>query len=1153
MKWKKKALLCAAALLLAAGIRFPAAAEESEFPQLTFEKTLSEYTIESGSRKFEIQFTDFETRTLGEEDFKDELVLTERDIDTISAYAEEGKVITAGLITGKLKEGQNTYGFKSMYYVNEPLIDFWDYNSEEYKATAEIYVSVSGGEGAALTYDEWAWLGDPSTFCVAPTLKGGHTGLWYILTYKGKDYLVNIPVEIQCEDFLGRFENESVPEFIIYKKDTSGYSRNGLGLFSYTRDGDSFICSLDTYNENWMEADAIQLPYGYGASGVGDQEVKLADGRSERMLLSDTPFVQRDEPFSFTVQNSKGETQTYSIEVSMPWELTVTIENQYRDAIQSFQVDGQPMDYSRRMSLSFGQKVEVAINPPSGKKLSKAILTLSDKTHMEVDIQGDSFSFSMPKDTVSIDRFEYVDAEESLYEIRTETALDEDVQMETSGVVFLYDEEGVPTSRAAEGDEITARADVKSNHRSLYGFAFSHWEAEGIELTEEQKTSGEITFSMPGSEVRLKAFYKRTGTELTIGTDTPNGGTVTIQVLNVGHIDLDEAQLTDKFKNGQTYELYLHNPNFLGYDFLGWKDADGKLYDTEKPMAGVEWAYKGDASSGKSYICPKVTPTEDSGPMTFIASFRAKTAGILTLQASEERMGSVSASVEGSPVQSGETVLYDGQTISLTAEPKTGYLFDRWETENASVAFADADAAETTFVMPATAALTVRAVFKADPDYKSSECSLTRVELLKSDGTLVKQADREGTAFTVRLSASEMTAEEAKTLASGGYRLRLTYSEKATAALTGGYGDGDSPDDTWAEGISNPISSGGSGTFVITAEDGTHTGEYTVSIRYDDRPVLRAGRAERTGDAEATVQFTSSSTGMYYYAVTEKDAGEPEISTDSVGVRIPSANKAVTISLSNLTAGAKDIYIVVKNDDSATDVKISDVLKMTIAEYDPDAVRYGISVMKTAGGTISADKTEAKEGETVTVTVTPDSGKRMKSGSLKYSQSSAPYAVVNIDETTKTFQMPAYELSISCLFEDASSGGDDGPAIGAYLIGGVSGVINNTTGSITITLPYGTERNGLKPVITLKDASSVSPASGEAVDLTSPVTYTVTAEDGTTKTYTVTAYVEAQPVADRLWEEMLGEIGGSTDHTGKNTWWEKARRFKRNNDYPEYW
>ena len=195
----------------------------------------------------------------------------------------------------------------------------------------------------------------------------------------------------------------------------------------------------------------------------------------------------------------------------------------------------------------------------------------------------------------------------------------------------------------------------------------------------------------------------------------------------------------------------------------------------------------------------------------------------------------------------------------------------------------------------------------------------------------------------------------------------------------------------------------------------------------------------------------------------------------------------------------------------------------------------------------------AKEGELVTVTVTPDAGKKIKPDGLRYSQSGPPYAVVKIDTTTKQFKMPAYDITISCVFVDADTVTADGPTISAFIVNGVSGVINDTTGTITVTLYKRQDLTSLKPVITLNGATSVSPASGETVNLSGPVTYTVTGEDGTTKTYKVTAVTSEQPKSDKLWESMLEQTGGSTDHTGKNTWWKKAKDMKKHNDYPKYW
>jgi uncharacterized protein YcfJ len=73
-------------------------------------------------------------------------------------------------------------------------------------------------------------------------------------------------------------------------------------------------------------------------------------------------------------------------------------------------------------------------------------------------------------------------------------------------------------------------------------------------------------------------------------------------------------------------------------------------------------------------------------------------------------------------------------------------------------------------------------------------------------------------------------------------------------------------------------------------------------------------------------------------------------------------------------------------------------------------------------------------------------------------------------------------------------------AITSFGIGTAAGVI--TEQAITITIPYGTDITSLSPDI-LFTGSAVSPASGTPQDFTGPVTYRVTADDGSTKDYTV--------------------------------------------------
>ena len=82
----------------------------------------------------------------------------------------------------------------------------------------------------------------------------------------------------------------------------------------------------------------------------------------------------------------------------------------------------------------------------------------------------------------------------------------------------------------------------------------------------------------------------------------------------------------------------------------------------------------------------------------------------------------------------------------------------------------------------------------------------------------------------------------------------------------------------------------------------------------------------------------------------------------------------------------------------------------------------------------------------------------------------------------------------------------DNPVLAENLSGSPQTV--NDVSSVTVYYLEGTQQTAdfasLKPTIEVSAGASVSPASGEAQDFTSPVEYTVTAQDGTTKIYTVT-------------------------------------------------
>ena len=101
------------------------------------------------------------------------------------------------------------------------------------------------------------------------------------------------------------------------------------------------------------------------------------------------------------------------------------------------------------------------------------------------------------------------------------------------------------------------------------------------------------------------------------------------------------------------------------------------------------------------------------------------------------------------------------------------------------------------------------------------------------------------------------------------------------------------------------------------------------------------------------------------------------------------------------------------------------------------------------------------------------------------------------------------------------------PSLGAATITGTD---------ITMTVPYGTDVTALSPTYTTNGASC-SPASGSSHNFSSPVHYTVTAADSSTKDYTVTVTVTPASTAKNLLTFGLPGNPAAIDQVAKAVTW----------------
>jgi hypothetical protein len=110
-------------------------------------------------------------------------------------------------------------------------------------------------------------------------------------------------------------------------------------------------------------------------------------------------------------------------------------------------------------------------------------------------------------------------------------------------------------------------------------------------------------------------------------------------------------------------------------------------------------------------------------------------------------------------------------------------------------------------------------------------------------------------------------------------------------------------------------------------------------------------------------------------------------------------------------------------------------------------------------------------------------------------------------------------------------------AITTYSLAGVTGSINETTKTISVTLPFGTTVTALAATFTntgtgVKVGATAQVSGTTQNNFTSPVVYTVTAGDSTTATYTVTVTV-APSSAKALTAYSLNGTTGSINELAK--------------------
>jgi hypothetical protein len=127
--------------------------------------------------------------------------------------------------------------------------------------------------------------------------------------------------------------------------------------------------------------------------------------------------------------------------------------------------------------------------------------------------------------------------------------------------------------------------------------------------------------------------------------------------------------------------------------------------------------------------------------------------------------------------------------------------------------------------------------------------------------------------------------------------------------------------------------------------------------------------------------------------------------------------------------------------------------------------------------------------------------------------------------------------SCSTKHNDVQPTKSSGRAIKTFILAGLSpavnGLVDENAHTVKLTVPVTADITALTPTITVADKATVTPASGAVQNFLNPVIYTVTAEDGSTQSYTVSVQA-AQAVTQTIdcgnVPAVLPDLGEGVDY-----------------------
>ena len=621
-------------------------------------------------------------------------------------------------------------------------------------------------------------------------------------------------------------------------------------------------------------------------------------------------------------------------------------------------------------------------------------------------------------------------------------------------------------------------------------------------ITLERNTSGKQTMLVPAYDISVTAVF--------VEAYQLNLGDISASSLFSWYREGDTVDLTNSIAAAEKAAQAKKDPQLI-QSVLVYKTGDESVKVLEKT-----------ASQGYADVSFKMPAYPVSVKVTYAADPTPR------LTAVSEQQGILIAGRKGETTLDITTKnVPDGTKLTIAACGITGTATT---VNGMSLSISEVKDNKATVTVTTTEAITAGAYY-----FKLSMPNKTVLKYSQNYHGTVTVSAAETKNLSLGAQTGELTAGTAGSATYAGTAFNLADTDKLTVAETDAKGTLKEIGKT--TGLTLSVSAIKSEKFTVTAaitadvKEGTY---YFVVSGADLKSAVASVVVQKKPEAK-TYQIKTETYKNGYVSLNKQEAKEKE----TVELTINPNTGYVLDSISVVKTDGTAVTLVGTGNTRTFEMPASDVtVKATFKEADEETHR--ITVVAAPGGTVTVSPTEASKGQTVTVTVTPDSGKQMVAGSLKYSEAKAGGNVVTI--SGNTFVMPDVDVSVSCQFETAKEGSTD-IVITSFTINGVSAAINNESRVITIVMPYGTDLSKVAPVIIGRNIQSMTPASAQLVDLRNSKVYRFYAADGTYVSYNVSAYTEEPSPSQSLWEKLQDQINSNPN------WWELAESQKKSGYY----